>query len=309
MWLLGQQIEMLRQQQHRQSLQNELANPSNESGARSSSNNEHLAQHQQQQLDQLRQTAAGGIDPLIVARAKSVSVPNTVALNNPAALSLPGPLHRAQNGLQRQLINLNDPHMSSQQDQLHLQQLLVQRSKLAERVALEQAAERALLGHAAANIQVPAGLTFSNLAASQVPPASGGSGPVASASDSQINHVLGLDNIHRSKQSFPEKIYFMLEQCEKEGRQDVISFVDNGTAFLIHKPRFFETDIMPLFFASRRMSSFQRQLNIYGFQRINEGQFRGAYRHKDFILGKKELLKSIKRIDKRSRKSYHDSHH
>mmetsp|Transcript_19283 Transcript_19283/g.41452 ORF Transcript_19283/g.41452 Transcript_19283/m.41452 type:complete len:330 (-) Transcript_19283:64-1053(-) len=112
------------------------------------------------------------------------------------------------------------------------------------------------------------------------------------------SNSLGLDHVHRSKQSFPEKVYFMLEEVYKTGDDSIVSFVDDGKAFLIHKPRSFETDVMPLFFASRRMSSFQRQLNIYGFQRINDGPFRGAYKHNSFIRGQKDLLSQIKRIEK-----------
>lgn len=67
----------------------------------------------------------------------------------------------------------------------------------------------------------------------------------------------------RSKQAFPLKLYRMLERAERNGQEDIISFIDDGKAFAIHKPRAFETDIMPSYFNSHRMSSFQRQLNIY----------------------------------------------
>lgn len=67
----------------------------------------------------------------------------------------------------------------------------------------------------------------------------------------------------RSKQAFPLKLYRMLERAERNGQDDIISFIDDGKAFAIHKPRAFETDIMPSYFNSHRMSSFQRQLNIY----------------------------------------------
>ena len=105
----------------------------------------------------------------------------------------------------------------------------------------------------------------------------------------------GVDALHRNKLSFPEKIYFMLEEVERQGRGDIVSFVSEGTAFMIHKPRQFEDDIMPLFFASRRMSSFQRQLNIYGFTRMNQEPWKGAYKHVFFVRGEKASLSKIKR--------------
>lgn len=142
----------------------------------------------------------------------------------------------------------------------------------------------------------------------------------------------------RSKQAFPLKLYRMLERAERNGQDDIISFIDEGKAFAIHKPRAFETDIMPSYFNSHRLSSFQRQLNIYvsanwtntdgvvayqhsclqlctthtspifffccyffsfqGFERINDGIQKGAYRHKFFIKGKKDFLEKIKRPQK-----------
>jgi len=105
----------------------------------------------------------------------------------------------------------------------------------------------------------------------------------------------GMDRRHLCKQTFPEKLYNMVVEMEQEGQQNVVSFVDDGKAFLIHHPRLFESDVMPLYFSSSRMSSVQRQLNIYGFQRITEGPFRGAYRHRCFLKGQPELLKKITR--------------
>jgi hypothetical protein len=108
----------------------------------------------------------------------------------------------------------------------------------------------------------------------------------------------GVDPLHLKKQSFPEKVYFMLQEVKGQSA-DAVSYVADGTAFMIHKPCIFETDVMPMYFSSTRMSSFQRQLNIYGFQRIEKGPSQGAYRHKYFIKGQKELLQKIKRPSKK----------
>jgi hypothetical protein len=76
-----------------------------------------------------------------------------------------------------------------------------------------------------------------------------------------FDHTITLEA--RSKHAFPVKLYRMIERAERNGQDDIISFIDDGKAFAIHKPRAFETDIMPSYFNSHRMSSFQRQLNIY----------------------------------------------
>jgi hypothetical protein len=56
----------------------------------------------------------------------------------------------------------------------------------------------------------------------------------------------------------------MLEATEREGLADVVSFFSHGRAFAIHKPRRFVQEIMPRFFRQTRLTSFQRQLNLYG---------------------------------------------
>lgn len=100
---------------------------------------------------------------------------------------------------------------------------------------------------------------------------------------------------------FPEKLHRMLVEVEQCGRGDVISFINSGRGFAIHKPgkhkdavssfrrkpcsnmpvAFHTTDtffreIVPLYFRHSRLSSFKRQLNLYGFEQINIGPYRGG---------------------------------
>ena len=69
---------------------------------------------------------------------------------------------------------------------------------------------------------------------------------------------------------FPEKLHKMLEATDKEGKGDIVGFFSHGRAFAIHQPRKFVSDIMPRFFNQSRLTSFQRQLNLYGFKRISQ---------------------------------------
>jgi hypothetical protein len=96
-------------------------------------------------------------------------------------------------------------------------------------------------------------------------------------------------------ETFPLKLFRMIEEAERDGMEDVVSFLPHGKAFSIHKPRQFISDFMPKFFSTNRMSSFQRQLNLYGFRRITEGVDKGAYFHELFSKGQKNLCKQIKR--------------
>ena len=65
-----------------------------------------------------------------------------------------------------------------------------------------------------------------------------------------------------SIEPFPSKLYRMIEEAEKDGQDDIVSFFPHGRAFAIHKPRVFISQLMPKFFSTSRMSSFQRQLNL-----------------------------------------------
>ena len=80
------------------------------------------------------------------------------------------------------------------------------------------------------------------------------------------------------------------------GRSDVISFVANGRAFAIHKPDKFFKEIVPLYFRQSRLSSFKRQLNLYGFELINTGPSRGGYFHELFVKDRPELCRRMRRV-------------
>ena len=94
---------------------------------------------------------------------------------------------------------------------------------------------------------------------------------------------------------FPEKLHRMLETTEREGQSDVVSFFSHGRAFAIHKPRRFVSEIMHRFFRQTRLTSFQRQLNLYGFRRISQGPDNGGYYHELFLKGRTGLCVNMKR--------------
>lgn len=96
--------------------------------------------------------------------------------------------------------------------------------------------------------------------------------------------------------TFPQKLHQILLELERqEGGSDIASFLPHGRAFAIHKPREFVKEIMPKHFRMSRFSSFQRQLNLYDFQRVTEGPDKGAYYHELFIQGRPILSTMMKR--------------
>ena len=53
---------------------------------------------------------------------------------------------------------------------------------------------------------------------------------------------------------------------------------------------------MPKYFKQSRVSSFQRQLNLYGFTRIHTGPDAGGYYHELFLRGRPALGVHIRRV-------------
>merc|ERR1711862_479338 len=90
----------------------------------------------------------------------------------------------------------------------------------------------------------------------------------------------------------------MLTEVESNYNQSaIISFFSHGRAFGIHKPKQFETYIMPKYFKHTRFTSFQRQLNLYGFHRITKAGSpdNGGYFHEMFLRGRLGLIVNMRR--------------
>ena len=93
---------------------------------------------------------------------------------------------------------------------------------------------------------------------------------------------------------FPGKLHNLLEYSEQHNRQDAISWVDDGTAFIVNDAKKLE-EILPKFFSQTKYKSFQRQLNMWCFERINHGVKKGYIKHPYFVKGKKSLCKKMTR--------------
>jgi HSF-type DNA-binding len=68
-----------------------------------------------------------------------------------------------------------------------------------------------------------------------------------------------------------------------------------ASSFKVHNTHRFVDEIMPQYFKQTKFKSFQRQLNIYNFQRVHDGPNRGGYHHPYFVRNAPELLKLIPR--------------
>jgi hypothetical protein len=81
----------------------------------------------------------------------------------------------------------------------------------------------------------------------------------------------------------------MLEAMATNGSQHVVSWQPHGQAFRVHQPEVFARTIMARYFKQTNYKSFLRQLNIYGYRRINKGMDNGAYYHSHFIRNKNSM--------------------
>lgn len=88
---------------------------------------------------------------------------------------------------------------------------------------------------------------------------------------------------------FPWKLHEMLDACEKEGWSHIVSWLPDNASFRVHNPTYFMENVISNFFKQTKYKSFQRQLNIWGFQRIISGPNKGGYSHKYFIRSNESL--------------------
>lgn len=95
--------------------------------------------------------------------------------------------------------------------------------------------------------------------------------------------------------NFPARLHYMLQELEKDGLEHIISWRPHGRAFIVSDQEAFAKEILPLWFRQSKYSSFQRQLNLYGFKRITSGTDKGSHYHEQFVRGMQALARQIVR--------------
>jgi hypothetical protein len=115
------------------------------------------------------------------------------------------------------------------------------------------------------------------------------------AGDKRKTSSKANSNRGRSKVPFPFKLHDMLEGLERDGLSHIVHWQPHGRAFLVRKPKAFVEQVIPKYFKQSKLTSFQRQLNLYGFRRISTsvGPDRGAYYHEYFLRGREYLSKLV----------------
>jgi hypothetical protein len=95
---------------------------------------------------------------------------------------------------------------------------------------------------------------------------------------------------------FPWKLHDLLEQVDKDGLSHIVSWLPGGKAFKVHKKEEFCNKIMPHYFASNKYKTWQRSLNLRGFESVVRGPDKGACHHRSFVRGHPDLCKNMTRV-------------
>jgi hypothetical protein len=100
---------------------------------------------------------------------------------------------------------------------------------------------------------------------------------------------------HRGLQ-FPWKLHLLLESVEKGGQSHIISWLPDGNSFRVHDKQMFTQEIMQTFFGTSKYKSFQRSLNLWGFQTAKKGPDKGSISNSFFKRGLPDLCQGMERI-------------
>ena len=99
---------------------------------------------------------------------------------------------------------------------------------------------------------------------------------------------------------FLSKTYHMIDQCDPS----IASWSNGGDSFTVHDIKTFEQTVLPKYFNHSHFTSFTRQLNFYGFQKLRNDwdlQTKSAssnsvrFTHEYFKKDQPELLHKIQR--------------
>ncbi|OIW17948.1 hypothetical protein TanjilG_17784 [Lupinus angustifolius] len=102
-----------------------------------------------------------------------------------------------------------------------------------------------------------------------------------------------MDEAPGSSSSLPPFLAKTYEMVDDPSSDSVVSWSANSKSFVVWNPLEFARDLLPKFFKHNNFSSFIRQLNTYGFRKIDPEQWEFA--NDDFVRGKPHLMKNIHR--------------
>ncbi|CAM9707500.1 unnamed protein product [Ectocarpus sp. 4 AP-2014] len=131
---------------------------------------------------------------------------------------------------------------------------------------------------------------------SSTAPAAAAAAPTAAAAAASPASKYPRFGKRGAPQAFPSKLYEILEG----ENPDIVGWTATGRGFEVRDHARLSSEVLGRFFKQDKFSSFQRQLNLYGFRKITKGSESGSYQHPHFRRGERTTLLTIRRSTKAS---------
>jgi hypothetical protein len=113
----------------------------------------------------------------------------------------------------------------------------------------------------------------------------------------------------RANVQFPWKLHELLTKAESNGNESIVSWLPGTNAFKVHNKTLFASKILPAYFTATKYKSFQRNLNLWGFETITDMPNKGGIYHPLFLRTDVEKChymnrQKIKKTDSSSEKMH-----